>query len=473
MNPIKTPHELLLEEIGIPHLAGGGSAGVAQLVKKAKQMLGRDLTSAEISQIESLSRPTTSSIPRNPARLAATTPYPELLVDEAGYGYRAAQGPRGLTTPEQAKGYNVDPFASTPENMTAREDAYKIGTRALKTKVGGEKFAELPTRVKVIEDRDPFLTQAMTGRPPSGTRQKPFTVNVDDLHAQQASQEAKGIYGGSTGLNPGDYPAQSITPSADYFASMAAAREEPYVWAIKRDLTEQLGRRPTEDEVNIALANMNPLNMDYTGQGATSFGLKPAMPKGRPTKEQQAEIEAWRQHGIDSGQSRSAVEATGSDLKSRYPSLQREVEWGPEPKMAAGGSVTPEQMRHLMLAYGQTPQKFAGGSKVAKAFGPASMLAFSAPSISEMAQHIKAGKPTQALSGAYDVASMFMPLKAYAPLTAATYSSELGDATLDTWNAEKAAEEKAYRDYVRATSPVFKEEKPVEYIDFLKELGHK
>ena len=90
-----------------------------------------------------------------------------------------------------------------------------------------------------------------------------------------------------------------------------------------------------------------------------------------------------------------------------------------------------------------------------------------------MAHQIKAGKPTQALGGAYDVASMFMPMKAYAPLTMATYSSDLGDATLDTWNAEKAAEEKAYRDYVRATSPVFKQEQPVEYIDFLKELGQK
>ena len=207
---------MLAELAGIPHMAGGSSVGqftkqVAEAIAKYKRLYGKAPSPDEVKGLEqyvtSLSRPTSQGIPTNPARLAATTPHPELLVDEAGYGYRAAQGPRGLTTPEQAKGYTVDPFASTPENMTAREDAYQIGTRALKTKVGGEKFAELPTRVKVIEDRDPFLTQAMTGRPPSGTRQKPFTVNVDDLHAQQASQEARGIYGGGTGLNPGDYPA--------------------------------------------------------------------------------------------------------------------------------------------------------------------------------------------------------------------------------------------------------------------------
>jgi hypothetical protein len=378
MNPIKTPQEMLAEMAGIPHMAGGSAvdkqlaSGAAQLVKQAiqkfKSVTGKAPSAEQIAHWETeasrLSQPT-SVMKSNPARLAGTTIHPELLVDEAGFGYRASPGPHGLTTPEYAKGYIGDPFAMTPQNMTAREDAYQLGTRTLKTKVGGEKFAELPTKLKVLEDRDAFLTQAMTGRRPSGTRQKPFIVNVDDLNAQQASQEAKGIYSGGTGLNPGDRPTQSITPSADYFAEMAASKENKALPDnLVSALRAKLGRNPTEDEINALIADLNVLGHDYTGMGSSVFGLKPTMPKGRPTKAQQAEIDAWRQKAIDSGEARSAVDASGSDLKSRYPSLQREVEWGPEPGMKTGGSVTPEQMRHLMLAYGHTPQKFAKGESV-------------------------------------------------------------------------------------------------------------
>jgi hypothetical protein len=78
------------------------------------------------------------------------------------------------------------------------------------------------------------------------------------------------------------------------------------------------------------------------------FGLKPAMPKGRPTKAQQAEIDAWRQKVIDSGQSRSSADASNYDLKTKYPSLQREVDYGPEPEFKKGGSTTPEDMRDVV-----------------------------------------------------------------------------------------------------------------------------
>jgi hypothetical protein len=317
-----------------------------------------------------------------------------------------------------------------------------LGTRQLKTKDGGDVFATLPTKLKVIDDRDPFLTEAMTGRKPSGTYQKPFTTNVDDLAAQKAQLESKGVYGGHTATEPGDMPVQSTTPSADYFAERAAALENRALPDnLVSSLRKQLGRQPTEDEINAYIANLNVLGMDYTGKGASSFGLRPEMPKGRPNKAKQAEIDKWKQFGVDSGQSRSAVDASGSDLRNRYPSLQREVEWGPEPEFKKGGSTTPEEMRHMMLAYGKTPQKFKDGKSVAKkAVGPAALLTISAPSIAEMGTHLASKTPTKALGGAYDLATAFLPMKVFAPLFGTTYSSELGDATLDTYKAQRQAE---------------------------------
>ena len=452
MNPIKTPQEMMAELAGIPRMAGGGgapgklTAGAAaiynNLIKKATAVKRAPLNAKELAIIEqhaaSLSRPTSPGIPTQPGRLEATTPNAELLVDRAGYGYRASPGPYGLTTPEQAKGFGVDPFGMSPQNMAAREEAYQLGTRQLKTKDGGDVFASLPTKLKVIDDRDPFLTEAMTGRKPSGTYQKPFTTNVDDLAAQNAQLESKGVYGGRTATEPGDMPTQSTTPSADYLAERAAALENRALPDnIVSQLRKELGRQPTQDEINAYIANLNVLGMDYTGKGASSFGLRPEMPKGRPNKAKQTEIDKWRQFGIDSGQSRSAVDASNYDLRNRYPSLQREVEYGPEPEFKKGGSTTPEDMRHMMLAYGKVPQKYkdayknmSGFNKLVATVGPADVAY-------ELSQKRPGGAAISALE---TVAGATMPMKGFAPLMGAMYSSELGDATLDTYNAKRQAE---------------------------------
>jgi len=486
MNPIKTPKEMLAEMAGIPHLSGGGvsnkltpgaKAIYNNLVKKATAVKRAPLNAKELAIIEqhaaSLSRPTSPGIPTQPGRLEATTPNAELLVDRAGYGYRASPGPYGLTTPEQAKGFEVDPFGMSPQNMAAREEAYQLGTRQLKTKEGGDVFASLPTKLKVIDDRDPFLTEAMTGRKPSGTYQKPYTVNVDDLAAQKAQLESKGVYGGRTATEPGDMPTQSTTPSADYLAQMAAAAENKALPDnIVSMLREKLGRQPTEDEINSFIANLNVLGMDYTGKGASVFGLKPAMPKGRPTKAQQAEIDAWRQKAIDSGQSRSAADASNYDLKTKYPSLQREVEYGPEPEFKKGGSTTPEDMRHMMLAYGQTPQKFKEGnsamSTIKNAYNNMSGFNKAVATIgpADVAYQLSQKRPGgAALSALETVAGATLPMKGFLPFMGVTYSSDLGDATLDAFNAKRQAE----IDERLSKSPVMLANKmvPMEYRDDL------
>jgi hypothetical protein len=233
-------------------------------------------------------------------------------------------------------------------------------------------------------------------------------------------------------------PTQSTTPSADYLAERAAALENRALPDnIVSQLRKELGRQPTQDEINAYIANLNVLGMDYTGKGASSFGLRPEMPKGRPNKAKQTEIDKWRQFGIDSGQSRSAVDASNYDLRNRYPSLQREVEYGPEPEFKKGGSTTPEDMRHMMLAYGKVPQKYkdayknmSGFNKLVATVGPADVAY-------ELSQKRPGGAAISALE---TVAGATMPMKGFAPLMGAMYSSELGDATLDTYNAKRQAE---------------------------------
>jgi hypothetical protein len=452
MNPIKTPQEMMAELAGIPRMAGGGgapgrlTAGASaiynNLVKKATAVKRAPLNAKELAIIEqhaaSLSRPTSTGVPTQPGRLEATTPAANNLVDQQGNAYRAVQGPRGLTTPEQAKGYDIDPFGMSPANMRAREEI-----------IDNKPVSLYDNNVKAFEDRDPFLTEAMTGRKPSGTYQKPFTTNVDDLAAQNAQLESKGVYGNRTATEPGDMPTQSTTPSADYFAQMSTAAENRALPDnIISELRKQLGRQPTEDEINAYIANLNVLGMDYTGKGASVFGLRPAMPSGRPTKEQQAGINAWKQKAIDSGQSRSAVDASGSDLRNRYPSLQREVEYGPEPEFKNGGSTTPEDMRHMMLAYGQTPQKYKEGNSVVGKAKDAykNMSGFNkfvaAVGPADVAYELSQKRPGGAAMSALEtVAGATMPFfKGFAPLMMATYASDLGDGTLDAYNAKQQAE---------------------------------
>lgn len=454
MNPIKTPQEMLEEMAGIPRMAGGGTApksltaGAAaiynNLVKKATAVKRAPLNAKELAIIEqhasSLSMPTSKGIPTQPGRLEATTPAANHLVDQQGRAYRAVQGPRGLTTPEQAKGYELDPFGMSPGNMRAREEI-----------IDNKPVSLYDDSVKAFEDRDPFLTMNTPGlqRHASGTRLKPFTTNIDDLVANRAKMESKGVYEGSTGTEPGGFPAQSITPSADYFAERAAALENAKLPDnIVSALRKQLGRQPTQDEVNAFIADLNVMNMDYTGKGPTSFGLRPEMPKGRPNKAKQAEIDKWKQFAVDSGQSRSAADASGSDLRNRYPSLQREVEYGPEPEFKKGGSTTPEDMRHMMLAYGKVPQKYKDAYKNMSGFNKAIAAVGPADVAYELSQKRPGGA---AMSAVETVAGATMPMKGFLPLMGATYASDLGDATLDAYNANRQAE----IDERLSKSPVF------------------
>ena len=96
-----------------------------------------------------------------------------------------------------------------------------------------------------------------------------------------------------------------------------------------------------------------------------------------------------------------------------------------------------------------------------------------APELSSMGKSAAKGRYGDVAGSAANIALALAPINPATVGLSFMVPSETGDATLETWNQQKAAEEKAYRDYIRQTSPVFKENQPVEYIDFIKELGYK
>jgi hypothetical protein len=184
----------------------------------------------------------------------------------------------------------------------------------------------------------------------------------------------------------------------------------------------------SEDELNSLIANLNVRGHDYTGQGTAAFANTRPFPKGRPTKEQEAEIAAYRQNAIDSGISPSATTAGGAELRRDYPNLIQEREFGPEPGMKEGGSV--DELRHLMMAYGHEPQHFKKGSGVSsyvKNMTPVQKIAATLGPM-DVLNEISEGRPGGAvMSGVDTLAGSMLPFfKGYLPIQALTYASELG-----------------------------------------------
>jgi hypothetical protein len=148
---------------------------------------------------------------------------------------------------------------------------------------------------------------------------------------------------------------------------------------------------------------------------------------------------------------------------------------------AEGGQITPRDMLAQMMVNQVTPQNFKVGSSVMsnaknaynKMSGFNKLMAAVGPA--DVAYELSQKRPGGAALSAFDtITGATMPaLRGFLPLQAAMYSSDLGDATLDTYRAKKEAEAQAYRDHLRKTSPVFlKEEQPQgRRIEDLNELG--
>jgi hypothetical protein len=135
------------------------------------------------------------------------------------------------------------------------------------------------------------------------------------------------------------------------------------------------------------------------------------------------------------------VPTSNGMLKTPQQMLMEET--GLPQKFADGGStgMSVQDMLAAIMAQGQTPQKFAPGGSVLG--NVASQSAFALPFIPEdakqIAQDVKAQKYPEAAARTAGVGfSAFAPFN---PLTAlisgATYSPEVGDATLEGWKKQE------------------------------------
>ena len=354
---------MLLDQAHVPHYAGGGglTTGASNLLNSVVKLFirkeGRTPNAQELQQLSdmagSFSTSTNKAAP-NIKRLEAETPGQNMFADSEGRLYSPAQMPNeAYITPEKAKGYNIDPFGSTPANFRAREKSYAPFQEA-------------------FESRDPFLTQAMTGRPPSGTRQKPFTQSLEDLYANKAAQEEQGIFKDVQDVRPGSYPGEfnaDYTPNTQSTMSkflseksegIENAKMGDSLGILKEQFKAKFGHYPDQDELNAIIANANFAGHDYTGKGSAIFGERP-MPAGggRPSKAESEALARWREQAKMSGMSDTSVNTMPSEIAKRSPDFARQMELGPDTGFKSGGTTNPDYLRAEMTVLGYAPQKYS------------------------------------------------------------------------------------------------------------------
>lgn len=217
------------------------------------------------------------------------------------------------------------------------------------------------------EGPDPFLTKVMTGRTVKGTYQKPKVQDINDPNVQ-ANIEAKQITGELDEVLP-----ESITPSADYLGRTSTAIENEALAAGKTPLIDKLKaafiaknkRYPTEDELEILIAEFNPMRHQYGTKGASIVGERPPTAKG---------MAQWKQEARTEGIPEAYLEKSPADYPQHLRdelNLIRGVQPGtrplssqrinPDRPFASGG--TTNDMIAEMIAKGRSPQRFKDGGK--------------------------------------------------------------------------------------------------------------
>lgn len=335
LNPIKTPQEMLMEQANIPHYAAGSlvkglgkelyqqfEKRIVEAIRRYTKATGKAPSPEEVAQLEQHIKSLQTKAPEVPqtqARVAAETPAANKLVDARGRPYSPMPSPKTgkLTTPEQAKGYTVkDQFAMEPGNMRAREDVYD------------------PAHVNVFGE-DPFLSMTNTGRLPSRTWMKSYTPSTEELAQREMLAAESGVDDAAGGLSRvqsfgDDGPSLPPNPIAERAGALEAPAMDKLSTEIMlgkhKDLVQRAvedfrskGIEPDEEDIlNAVNAMINPLRHNYTG--INPIGDRPAPPRGRPSLDAEAKMNAWRDQGRASGLPETVV----SDHPDKWPQKHRQ-----------------------------------------------------------------------------------------------------------------------------------------------------
>lgn len=337
MNPIKTPQEMLAEMAGIPRMAGGSAVAgqfdkaIAAAIAKYKQLNKRAPSAQEVEQLKS-----------------------------------HVQGLSSPTSPVLRSGMSAQPRAS-----------YELATD--------------PNLINPDTARDPFLTKMLTGRTTKGTNLRPLAQDISDPSVVK-NIEAQQMAGALDEVIPGASRGQSTTPSADYFAQQSSAIENEALSGgtfdkLKQEFVKKNGRYPEADELDAMIAEFNPARHQYGEQGIGIMSQRPPTAKGMSDFRNAARNEGVEESYLTKRQGNypqyiqdeltiqrgevptsalkeakkkraSGIEPTDfyvdeeGNLVKVYPTMKAE-----------GGQITPEEMRHMMMVNGQTPEKFAAGGR--------------------------------------------------------------------------------------------------------------
>jgi len=318
INPIKSPRDMLFELANFPHMADG-----RQVLKAGSEM--KKLVEEAIQRY---------------IRLYKKAPPPEDVKALEAHAAALAQKPTVWHDP-----------------VTQARARHELATN--------------PGLINPEDMRDPFLTQAMTGRGTKGTRQAPFTIDISDPNVQK-SLEMKQMSGKLEDLvGPEGVP--SITPATDALAKMSQSLEQralssgslPLIERLKLSFFNKNKRQPTEDELNALIADYNPLRHQYGTAGTSIVTARPKTAKG---------MQDWRQKARAEGVPEAYLEKPPADYP-QYLQAELDIAQGvqpgirpmsedliknPDKQFAGGGSTTmsPREMQAMMIAHGTTPSKF-------------------------------------------------------------------------------------------------------------------
>lgn len=337
MNPIKSPQEMLAEMAGIPRMAGGSAVAgqfdkaIASAIAKYKQLNKRAPSAQEVEQLKS-----------------------------------HVQGLSNPTSPVLRSGMSAQPRAS-----------YELATD--------------PNLINPDTARDEFLTKMTTGRTTKGTNLRPLAQDISDPSVIK-NIEGQQMSGALDEIIPGASRGQSTTPSADYFGEVSTNIENSALQGgafdkLKADFVKKYGRYPNADETNAMIAEFNPARHQYGEQGIGIMSQRPPTAKGMSDWRNAARNEGVEESYLTKRQGNypqyiqdELTIQRGEVPTSALKEAKKKRTAGIEPTdfyvdeegnlvkvyptmKAEGGQITPEEMRHMMLVNGQTPQKFAAGGR--------------------------------------------------------------------------------------------------------------
>lgn len=357
INPIKTPREMLLELVEVPRMAGG------RMPPQLQDMVN-------------------SAIKRYVQKYKKMPPAEDIKALRA-HAQSLTQKPTIWTDP-----------------VTQARARHQLATD--------------PNLIDPDAARDPFLTQAMTGRTVKGTYLEPKPMDINDPNVVKAIEAEQ-----SAGML--DIP-PTTTPGASALAETATALENralsqgatPLIDKLKAKFFKEHKRFPTEEEMDALVAGYNPLRHQYGSIGENILTSRPPTAKG---------LSQWKEKARTEGVPESYLEKSPADYRKPQrdilsigrgeqpttPVTPEDAIKNPNREYADGRSVaalTPREMEAMMIAHGRTPSKLMPETRTEKLMRYAGSPTFAAMSAHAAGQRLAEGDPYEAgLYGASAIGS--------------------------------------------------------------------